>query len=464
MDFKKYINKYTLILFFSVFYFTVRAPFFNMGWDGSDANGLDVDMFVNHPQKPNYLLIARMNGSDIYAPAFGHPAPMYGMFISMGYVLQKFENYHNLSDAQIIYRAKVIASIFQLLIFVLLLLIIFKDEKRNISPRKLLLYLGIFLVSLTPLAINNSNEFQIDSLFGLAMVGSYCITLAAYLFKCISGKLFYILLFLSSVFIALGKNEWSLLLIISLIACSVYLLARKYLFKQDDDTIEPYKIIGISLLGCIFGNVLSYLFEASLYFSGWDLLFRMSKQSSIFSKDGIGKLILVTQDRFIFIASLLAMIAYATFIVIRNIKKIDSIVILSYFISVFFFFSFFLSTWGSFSRYFAPSFAALLITMSVAYIKYQKPFNWKNATLFGLVLFFITYQSISYISDKKIKAQHTFGIRDISEIVADKSCVPMIPVEDVYNKKTVDFVHLSMGMEAAKTIAKEYGKEICPLN
>lgn len=454
-------KKLFLVLVFLLVYFCIRVPYFNMGWDGLDANGTDTNIFQNHPQKPNYLLIARMNGEDIYASAAGHPAPMYAMFSYMGYFFQKFENYSDLSNVQIIFRMKVISATFQLLIFILLLLIVFKNEKDGISKKTFSLYLGILLVSITPIAINNSNEFQVDSLFGLAMVGLYGIVLAAGLFKNISGRLFYALLFLAAAFVGLGKNEWSLLMFASLLASVVYLLVKKYSLKQSDNIADSYKIVGISFLGCLGGNILSYLFEPTLYMSGWDLLFRISKQASIFSKGGIIKLFFVTRARFVFIAPLLAMVAYTTFFIIKNIKKMDFIVLLSYFMSAAFFFSFFFSTWGPQPRYFAPAFAALLITTSIVYTKYQGPIGLKTTILYGLAALLVACLSINYIFDTRIKERHAYGIRDISSFIADPNCVPLLPVEDVYNKKNIDFVHRSVGMDAAKEIAKKYGRTMC---
>jgi hypothetical protein len=268
---------------------------------------------------------------------------------------------------------------------------------------------------------------------------------------------------LASIFVALGKNEWSMLFVFSLIASVLYLLFKKYILKQNDEKSESYRIIIFSFLGCVVGNLLSYLFEPALYLSGWNLLLYMSKQSSILSGDGVNKLIAVTQDRFIFITPLIAMIAYTTFYVIKNIRRIEFIVVLSYFISILFFFSFFLSTWGSFPRYFAPSFASLLIATSIIYCKYQKKVAWKVTILYGLVAIFILYQAIAYLSDKNVALQHTYGIRDVGNISSDKKCVLLIPVEDAYRNIKIDFVHIGMGPDAAKKIASEYGREMCPV-
>lgn len=453
---KNAITKYFFLAVFLVFYFLVRIPFFYMGWDGSDANGLDVDMFLNHPKNPDYLLIARIDGVDQYVPAMGHPAPMYEMFSQLGYFFQSFENYSTLTDAQIIFRAKALSAIVQALVFVSLLWIVLGQKMIDLR-KKGIWYLGIVTVSVTPIALSNSNEFQIDSFFGLLMVGLYGLVLTARLWGSIPESFFYGLLFLTSAFIGLGKNEWSLLLGLALVISVTCIFFSKYVLKKKF-LGDSFWIVGISVMGCLLGNLLSYLFEPMLYVSGWNLLFSMTGQSSILSVDGFQRFWGVTKERMLFVAPILVMLVYLGFLLVKNRKKIEFVEVLGYLFASALFFSFFFSTWGSYPRYFAPAFILTIIVCSWVFIKYQEVIKQKTAWIFLGVFAVSAYFSIGYLSDDTVKSRHTYGVRSFQ---LDKSCVALVPVEDVYRKKNINFVHTGMGMEAAQKIAEEHGKTIC---
>jgi hypothetical protein len=165
---------------------------FDSGWDGSDANGHDVDIFLNHRTGPNYLLIGQVDGTKIFGNP-NHPALIYEVFSKLGCLFEVFIDHKALSYPEIIYRIKAMVATIQLIFYIVLILLILQKIK-NKSGR----IFGIALVCIasnTPLAINSSNEFQLDSLIGWVSLGCISLTVAACNFELLKNFKLIIALF-----------------------------------------------------------------------------------------------------------------------------------------------------------------------------------------------------------------------------------------------------------------------------
>ncbi|MBN1585115.1 hypothetical protein JW899_01975 [Candidatus Uhrbacteria bacterium] len=503
-------NKYLLVAFFVIAYFGVRLSFFNSGWDGTDANGIDTDIFLNHPQKPNYLLISSIGGRVTYAPAYGHPAPMYEAFGYMGDVFQIFYDFKNLDGSTLIFCLKTIVASAQLLVFLLLIFSIFSG-KRILSSKNDLVLLGlIFLFSVTPIAINNSNEFQLDSLFGVLAFGLLGLSIGLGVFRVTTYKLFLFFVFIACFFVGIGKNEWTLAMGLALGAGLLWVIVRKRLFGVVGNSRDDYWLLVSIFVGLAFGNLASYVFEPSLYLSGWKLLSSMAQKQTLFGSAGLMQLKTVTRERFVYIFPLLVTILFIGIHFLKRPRSFAFPLLFGYLVSLALFFSFFFSTWGSYPRYFAPSFIVLLTVGAIVFRKYQGDitihfwpillivlFFWSCyfmnrhnlrlglpmvlllilATMFylkyrgsividastiqAIVVLFLVYQAGRYILSDQIASQHVYGTRNTSIQFMDKDCVHVIPLEDAY-QKTIDFVHAGMGYDSAEKIAAEHGMKLCP--
>ncbi len=52
-------------------------------------------------------------------------------------------------------------------------------------------------------------------------------------------------------------------------------------------------------------------------------------------------------------------------------------------------------------------------------------------------------------------------MRNLEKVILNNNCVSLIPVEDVYRKKNINFIHVTMGLQFATDKANESGKIIC---
>ena len=454
-------NKYFYLAIFVIVYFAVRMPFFSLGWDGADGNGHDTDIFVNHPQKPNYLLIGRIEGSDIYLPAYGHPAPMYEMVARLGDFFNTFVDLKKARNQEIIFGLKLISSLFQLAIFTLVFLTSVKGKKDGDALKKeRLLIFGLLLLSIAPMAIYNNNEFQLDSTFGVLMAGLYSALLLAHDRKVLRGKTLAILFFISSFFIGLGKNEWNLLFVLALVSVASYFIVLKYLLKKSENYNEAFGILLISFAGCSIGNLVSYSFEPAHYISGWKLLFSMSQKASILGPSGLKNFVIVSALRLPYIVIHLILLSYCTFYVLNMIGRLSLALILSYLFSFFLFIAFFFSTFAACSRYFAPSFISLVVSSIIVYLTYQNTDDKKTVRAFLIIYGFLFIHTMSFIGDGALKSRMIFGTGSITERPINEECVPLLNVEDVYKNK-MDFIHYSMGYQGGSELAQKYNKRVC---
>ncbi len=70
-----------ILIGFSLLYFGVRVPYYSHPIIGEE--GLFADLFYAQPPGPDKLLLAKINGEEIYT-AFNHPVPPYSFLAAIG--------------------------------------------------------------------------------------------------------------------------------------------------------------------------------------------------------------------------------------------------------------------------------------------------------------------------------------------------------------------------------------------
>ncbi len=456
--------KILLLALFLFAYFGARLPFFQTGWDGTDANGHGAYIFLHHPAKPNYLFVGRLHGEEIFSP-IGHPALMYEMFSWLGSLMQNFIDFRSLNNQAIIFRIKFLAATIQLSFFLLLIAIIFWNREKKNSGETIAIFATLAVLAFSPIAINNSNEFQLDSLQGLTMVGCYTFVLSLFTLGMLSRKVALPAVFLSAAFLGLGKNEWSTLLVLSLLGGAAYPAVCRFFFPREKVHFRFHGILlAVSFAGCFFGNLISYYYEPGNYLSGWHLMMNLSQKETLFSGARFVKFAYMSYYRLPYILPLMLMILYATYLVFRQIPKIEFALLLNYLLSILLFSSYFFSTWAEYPRYFAPAFVSLLITCTALHLRHGTLFGRKTVLSWILVFCSLSLLSLSYLANDKIAGKHIYGTRDIRELTQDTGCVYLLPVEDAMDRKDIDFIHSSVGYEEAERIAARYGRKMCEGN
>lgn len=448
-----------VLLLFSFLFFLVRAPLFSLGWDGQDGSGHDADIFIHQPAKPNYLLFGRLNGKEIYFNASGHPGPLYAMYGAMGRILQHAVNYDALSNLQIIRMLKIIASLFQLAIWFPLLWLI----ARSLSNRtaRIIGYSAISALALSPIAIQSSNEFQIDSMFGFVMAGAYALSLLAFDRRLVPPPVSIVFIAVAAAFVGLGKNEWTLVLAL---ACFGTLVLTWFVdrigYLEDGQWHRLATCLLPTLGGLVLGNLASYLFEPALYTSGWALLTDMVGKASIADEAGRARFIEVNAARRTFIQVHLLLLVFVASRMITS-WRVSPALMLACLFGAGLFGAFLISTWAAYARYFAPAFAALSVVGIWLYV--DRPTN-KLATAIGaLACCWLAVAGVRFALSSNLARSSIYGIRDISALTS-AGCAALLPVEDAYRRKDIDFVHIGWGYQGAVAAARDYGGRVCPLH
>ncbi len=461
---KKYNKIFILsfLILFVIIFFAARIPFYSSNWDGTDRNGHDADIFINHPKKPDYLLIARIQGVNKYASPYGHPAGPYELFAETGELFKAFIPLNILPHQQIVTDLKIIASLFQLLIFLLIFLILFLEKSENFI-KTLTCLLILLILSLTPISLYSSNEFQIDSIWGIFMIGLLMFSIYIYHFK---DKYPYILrvllLFFASAFLGLGKNEWGAMLLLSVITFLVSYPIIKKIFKLDEK--RNYLPLCLTIFtGTVSGTFINYLINPMLYISGWSLIQTMLFSFTLYGNQGYHFWLQQFKARLPYTLPVLLIIAFQTAVMIRLFIKKDENTgfhLFYYLISSLQFIGYFLSSWGDFSRYFAPSFTAFMFSLIITLLKTDTP-RWV-LEMTAVFIFLIISVNLHYDGPLYQKSQNNrFNVlRKWGEVDSKFGVIPLMDAGDLFDRNNIDFVHCGMGLDGAKSLIKKYEKEM----
>jgi hypothetical protein len=459
---RKFANWREVLVVFAAFllvFFCARLPLFSLGWDGEDASGFDADIFFHQPAKPNYLLLGRIHSQEIYAPAFGHPAPSYEMYALLGRAVEWVIPFHAFSDLQVIVLLKAIASLFQLAIWLPLLWLVTRNSLERTT--RLVGCLVITALALSPLAIQGSNEFQIDSTFGFLMAGAYALAL---LFADRNERhpIFgFLAVAAASAFLGLGKNEWTLVLIIAWGMLLALALMMSLVFRRGDEHQRRRFLVCLSgtLIGLGVGNLASYLFEPALYISGWQLMADMIRTASAVSDAARNHFFEVNKERLRFTQAPIFLIVFMAWQVALRRSKFSPCLMLASIFGVGLFSAFFISTWGSFARYFAPALAALSVVMVWLYVERPPKASSLLACILASCWLAVAGVRLAYSAELARISIH--GIRDVRPN-PDAKCALLLPVEDGYRRKDLDFAHTGLGYQGAEEFAQQFGSHVCP--
>ncbi len=448
--------KFFIILVLIICFWVVRLPLFNekFGWHiWEDGNGLDTAIFVNQPLYPNYSLSGRINGKELYFPIVGHPLLPYEMFRLLGKFVNFFLPFENFSAEHTVLSIKIMVTSFQFLIYFLIGLQLFKRVENPL--KKTLSFILLFLLTCAPISIYNSNEFQIDSFWGFLMIGLFFLAFINFLnYKKMFPGIF---LLLSSAFVGFGKNEWSLMLIPSCIfILLLYVVIQKLMEKEKFDSFF-IKTIVIVVVGNLVGNFINYLLDPQMYISGINLIVKMVTIGTMSGAPNTVSWFDVFVIRIPFISTCILLVFLILLFICQYRKKIDYYYLFLFIYSFSLFFAFFISSWGNYSRYFAPSLIGLIYVFLLYFTTYK--INKTN-----IVAIIITMLITIFFGYKQIKEFHIQSKNsEYFSVVKDPSlnCIPLIDVGRVYKNKEIDFIHLSIGYSEAQKIADDFGKEVC---
>ncbi len=438
------------LIVFTLLFFLVRRPVYSTNLVGED--GIFADIFVNQPAGPDYLQLGRVNGKEIYAGSW-HPALNYEILRGAGFLAGQLIDFSTLTDFQTTWVLRSCFSLFQLLIWLLFIIAILVSGKNVAESNRWIVLAAIILASMAPIAVHNSIELQIDTTVGVLTIGLFCFSLMLNSFNILRGIPFAILLFLASVGVGFGKNEWSLVIgiAVSLVALLRFAL-NNYLVRTGLvlQRGNPW-ILVTAFTGCLLGNGISYLVDPQNYLMGWWLMGRMTGTASIVGSSGIRAWAELTLKRLPSISVILLFLIYALIRIIRNRRTIALTQILSFTVSGCLFGVFFFSAWhGGTVRYFAPAYVASAATAIVLFPRKQVCVHTSWYAL--LCICWLGY-SYSWYPDLP-------SYRPV-KIIPQGDCIQILGVAQGYDRKDIDYIGNSLGSGQRDEMVKKSGKPLC---
>jgi hypothetical protein len=143
------VKQVLVLVIFTLLYFAARIPVYPekmLGEDGSHAA-----IFLKQPRAPLLLLEGRVGGKDIFAQV-SHPVPTFLLLEVLGSLTPLPALARSLSPFWVTTWSRVGCSLYQLLAFLLLLVVIFRNAafgNGRLEPISLVL---VFVFSLAPIA------------------------------------------------------------------------------------------------------------------------------------------------------------------------------------------------------------------------------------------------------------------------------------------------------------------------
>jgi hypothetical protein len=456
----KIFQKILYILFFSLIFFAVRAPEYDIPLSGED--GIFADIFVNSPERPNYGQNARIHGKTIYA-SLGHPAPLYEFLAYSGKVFNYFLPLKkSLKDTPSVIATylRFSFSSFQFISWLFLMYYLFTSSNKKTRWMDLSLLL---LFAISPPAVIYSLWIQIDNANGSIITA---ILMASILlwdrYNTTSLKKRFALMFFAGFISALGKNEWSILFFLSIMATLIFLIYRKKKEKENEKEIsskDDVSILTSMLTGLIVGNIFSYLINPDTYLGGFELMTSMSQKSSLMNTSQLSKWWTLTMIRMPILYLAMALWLYVSSVFIRkSYWKISTPIVLSFFISSALLWSFFITSWDPTERYFIPAFIALVYTLFLIKSTYKL---FLDQFSYILILFLTLDTLNNYVTSLNIHQTRLQNYPEyLKSLPTKKGCIHHIQYY-AFNYLDIDYVGVGNGPGNLEGHMKASGLKVC---
>lgn len=446
-------NKFTYIIIFISLYFIARLPFLVSPLQVEE--GTHAYLLCCNPPAPTYLWQGRINGNDIFGVPL-HPALIYETLMLYGQIwkhaIETFREY----PLATIFLIRLAFSVFQCTIFSLLFTVVLNDPNKASRSKT-----GIWVLcslAVSQISIATSLSVQVDGSVGSLLPGLLAAGLLMYRQKFISNTWAFLFLFISSVFLGFGKNEWGLALAASIILIIV-LLSTMAAF-QKIIVGQPYLGFCVTiLLGLILGNIINYYFDPKNYIEGVRLMIGLSDASA--SKNF--SWVLIKRLQYLYLHILLILVTGIG--VIKSGKNVDTVLLVLFVWGCALFFPYYLTNWGGLTiqRYYAPSLVVLLVGGLVSLIHYL------DGNLIYLSRLFIIVSLISAIVNygANIYKFHEYAELFSTEyssyvpVLLSENCIPRLNDGQAFIENNQDFLVKSIGLSEAESIVKQNGRILC---
>ena len=459
---KSRLIKLFILLLWVILFFFWRVGAYTAPMIGED--GHPADIFLHQPKGPDYLQIARIDGVPIYFHP-EHPAGEYEILRATGNLFSLFINHELLTEFELTVFLRWSYSLFQVFIFLLLISLILLQGDL-LSPRNVISLIGILVFTITPFSVITSTNLQVDGSVGAFAVGTVGLSLFAFFKTKLPPVFKYGLVLISTFIVGLGKNEWNVALLATLVVCFSYTFLLK-LYYHRQVRIE-FALLCTLMVGAVLGNIFVYLLDPLNYLGGFDVISRIHSASKI--TGFFDFLILVLKRSWMILPHLILCVIFLINLG-RNISQWHIAVIFLFVYGLFLTGGFFLTQWARFPRYYAPAFMALLFSIV---LQFQIQPNIINRKLVGLsfaalllisfVYIIQTFNLSLYLMDLKernLGVAVTIEEKEAMSLPAIKPpCIVVTGIAEALHED-FDYIANSLGRHDIETLADKYGRELC---
>ncbi|MFH1491634.1 MAG: hypothetical protein ABII06_22210 [Pseudomonadota bacterium] len=437
------------ILVLCLLFFLARFPFYEAPL--YDEEGKFALLFVNRPAGPAYNLAARIDGKEVFT-IFRHPAAMYEILRWTGALGKKWLVDPPRPDDVVTPRLRVMYSGFQLL-FWLSLFILTNSFLSGLSRNLAFILTAVMMVS--PLAVQTSCQLQIDNSVGVLMNGVFALTLFWFSLRGRNDFRARAVLFAASAFLALGKQEWTAVL---LMALGLWLLYLFLLRQRTGENLSPFfSFTKLVIAGLAVGHVVSSAYDPENYWEGMFLMWILRDSTIASGSKSLHKFLVSLEYRMIFLFTLLALAGIGALLMRSGRKKPHPYLVLLIFFGLGLFGAFFLVGRNSMElRYFAPSLAVLTVACVALLPRVTR--GRVSAGLWVLMGAMILHAAgFGFLQVQQVPHPPAI-LKEIAVAAERKPGVPYISSAAAWNKPEIDFVSSSMSWEEALIVVKRHGK------
>ena len=441
------MNKYLFLVLLMLLYFLVRIPYY--GYLPVYEEGDFTYLFYSHPVNPNYLLIGKIEGVNLYCSP-EHPALNYEIISAYGKLWQVLLPFSQWNTIALSVFTRFAFSIFQASIIFAFILMRLKNNEAKTPFQIIACMVGLCLL---PTVITYSTSLQVDGSVGSLLTGLLASSLFAYRYKLVEQKYSFLLVFACSLFYGFGKNEWSMAFVAALIVSFIFVFARKSAFTENFRSI--ISLLSIALVGLLVGNLISYSFDPINYMGGFDVMRRMGKPTlNIFEILSLTRLKLVSLNLILLVPALAGLFP--------ALKKYDVIYLLFFVWGAALLAGFLISTHATDLRYYAPSFLVLLGILPLAYDQFDSRRVYTLLSAATVIIFLISVPTIhdgiqTLRSLEKIDL-YLFNTAQVAPSITD--CISVQGVGEAFITGD-NFISNAFSLEDISSLARKYGKSIC---
>ncbi len=443
---------------FSCLYFLIRLPFYTIPFFEEDA--YHANIFLTSPPGPEFFLTGWIDGAS-YFTAPTHPAMLYLLLSWLGTCFRLFIDLPQLNEFWTVVVSRWSFSLFQYVFWLgfLGIYFYFRNSTEQKSPAEKLFLTGVLLLSMSPLAIQNSIDLQTDNTSGVLLNGLFFLLFWFHQRSTLGPAQFAGLLFVASFLVGLGKNEWGLAFFAAalLFVPVSWGAAKVFSFSTKEKLATPW-IFLLSLSGLLLGHLASYYYDPLNYMGGWHVFKLFGSKGNIAGTYGLSRWIELTFQRLPYLLPVYAFMAMIGWGLLCNRKLSGSVAnTLPILFLATFFGGYFLSSWGAYPRYFATA----LIGIAVVFGFYHREIlaGIKAATILRLYVFLIIC-SVFYIAQGwgEMSLRKDWQPKPLMPALLRTDCVPIVESSEGYRKSKPNFVTT----EGAKDWAASQGKGLCP--